>query len=83
MHHGFERKSLQMAAMLMAEAMGTHEATAYIQAPDVPACIEWPLPNGQVIRVVADPQTGLAAYLKKGHEHEPGRNARRCPAGQI
>lgn len=67
MHEGFERRSLTMAAMLVAEAMGTREALATIQAPGQPAYIEWPLPDGKVLRIAADPNTGLAAYLKKGH----------------
>ena len=67
MQKGFERKSLAMAAMLVAEAMGTHEALVELQRPCDPAYIEWPLPGGHVLRITADPNTGLAAYLKKGH----------------
>ena len=83
MKDGFERKSLTMAAMLVAEAMGTREATAYIQAPGVPAFIEWPLPNGDTLRLVADAQTGLAVYLKKGHDNELGRSFGRSVASSV
>lgn len=66
MHDGFERKSLTMAAMLIADAMGTREALVELQRPGQAAYIEWPLPNGSVVRLTCETPFGLAAYLKKG-----------------